>query len=394
MALHRAQVVIVGGGMVGLSLALGLRQQGREVALIEQQKKSAEVPQALQLRVSAISEGSRAWLDSLGAWAGVPAERCGPYQGMQVWERDSSASISFTAEEAELPVLGHIVENAVLEAVLWQQAEQAGVQLFSGVDYEVPETGERDVSLALNNGDIVLGQLLVAADGANSRLRQLAGTPVTFKDYEQQGLVATVRSQQPHGQVARQAFMPGGPLALLPMADPHLCSIVWSLPLRDAERLTNEAETEFEKRLSVASDMVLGPLKLESKRASFALQMRYAERWVSGRQVLVGDAAHTIHPLAGQGANLGLSDARDLVRRLGELGTLNGVWDDAQLQRCLQGYQRARKAAAVQHIATMEGFHQLFRTANPVLRFVRGAGLKTVAAQPFLKQFFIRQASK
>lgn len=394
MALHRAQVVIVGGGMVGLSLALGLRQQGREVALIEQREKSAAVPEELQLRVSAISEGSRSWLDSLGAWDHIPDERLGPYQEMQVWERDSAAAISFTAAEADLPVLGHIVENAVLEAALWQQAEQSGVQLFSGVDYEEPEQGERDISLVLSSGDIVLGQLLVAADGAQSRLRQLAGTPVTFKDYEQQGLVATVRCQEPHGQVARQAFMPGGPLALLPMAQPDLCSIVWSLPILDAERFAAEPQAEFEKRLSVASDMVLGPLELVSKRANFPLQMRYAERWVSGRQVLVGDAAHTIHPLAGQGANLGLGDARELVERLGQLGTLNGVWDADELQRALLSYQRARKAAAVQHIATMEGLHQLFNTANPLVRLARGVGLKTVAAQPLLKQFFIRQASK
>ncbi|RUO24439.1 hypothetical protein CWE09_11290 [Aliidiomarina minuta] len=394
MALHRTQVVIVGGGMIGLSLAIALRQQKKNVVLIERRAKTADIPEQLQLRVSAISEGSRNWLQALGVWSQLPADRLGPYQGMEVWDKDSSGRISFSAEEAQLQNLGHIVENAVLEAVLWQQAETLGVQLISEVEHEAPELSAQDVSLSLSNGDIVLAQLLVAADGAQSKLREQAGTPVTFKDYEQQGLVATIRTAQPHNGIARQAFMPGGPLALLPMADPHLCSIVWSLPTLKAQSYAEESEADFVKRLAVASDSILGIPELVSERQNFPLRMRYAERWVSGRQVLVGDAAHTIHPLAGQGANLGLGDVETLANMLGQLGTLNGVWDDVELKRCLQGFQRARKAAAVQQIATMEAFHQLFRTANPVLKLMRGIGLKTVNAQPLLKRFFMQQASR
>lgn len=394
MALHRTQVIIVGGGMVGVSLAVALAQQGRQVALVEKQVDKAELPTSMQLRVSAISEGSRTWFEQLGVWPDLPLDRLGPYHGMQVWDRDNGAQITFAASQAAVETLGHIVENAVLEAVLWQRAEALGVQLLTGMQHEAPVFGEQDVTLGLDNGDIVLGQLLVAADGANSSLRQAAGTPMVFKDYEQHGVVATVETTQPHGGIARQAFMPGGPLALLPLAQPNQVSIVWSMPVIQAQNWCAEDDMQFNQRLTAASDNCLGALKVVGERASFPLQMRYAEQWLHQRQVLIGDAAHTIHPLAGQGANLGLSDARDLCQRLAGLGTLNGQWDANELQRALRGYSRARKAAAVQHIAAMEAFHQLFKGSNPVVRAVRKLGLNMVDKQPWLKQFFLQQASK
>ncbi|RUO28051.1 hypothetical protein CWE12_12560 [Aliidiomarina sedimenti] len=394
MALHRTQVVVVGGGMIGLSLALSLAKRGRQVVVVEKRTDKGVIPDTQQLRVSAISEGSRHWLEQIGVWQALPEARLGPYTGMQVWDRDNGAEIEFAASDAGFTTLGHIVENAVLEALLWQQAEAAGVQLLSGVEHEAPVFSEQDVTLSLSNGDIVLAQLLVAADGAQSTLRSQADTPMVFKDYEQQGLVATIRSEKPHQGIARQAFMPGGPLALLPLADPHLLSIVWSQPSVQAEQWSVEDEEVFNHRLTAASDNCLGLLTVEGPRRNFPLQMRYAEQWLYQRQVLIGDAAHTIHPLAGQGANLGLADARDLEARLAALGTLNGVWDEAELMRTLRGYQRARKAAALQHIAVMEGFHQLFRGSNPLLRFIRGRGLNLVNRQPLLKQFFLSQASK
>lgn len=394
MALIRTQVTIVGAGMIGLSLAVALAKAGRDVVVIERQPAKRDIPEQRQVRVSALSAGSREWLDELGVWSKIPNERLSPYLNMSVWDRDNNAQIDFNAADAGLPVLGHIVENAVVEACLWQHAEALGVTILAGVEHETPEYHEQDVALALKNGDIVLTQLLIAADGARSVLREQAGTPVVFKDYEQYALVANIETEQPHQQVARQAFMPGGPLALLPMPPGLLVSIVWSRPPLEAQRLCALDEQQFNHELTAASDGCLGMLKVASERFIFPLQMRYAERWVYRRLVLIGDAAHTIHPLAGQGANLGIGDARDLAARLGELGTLNGVWDDSELSRALRGYQRARKAAAVQQIATMEGFHQLFRTDHVVLRAIRRIGLNIANKQALIKQLFLEQANK
>lgn len=400
MALIRTQVVIVGAGMVGLSLAVALAKQGREVVVVEQQQAKKSLPDTPQVRVSALSGGTQAWLEALDVWSLIPKERLGPYYNMHVWDRDNGADIHFAADQAGLTTLGNIVENAVVESCLWQRAEALGVTVIEGVTHQPPEFSEQDVTLQLNDangdgkGDIVLAQLLVAADGARSQLRELASTPMVFKDYEQQGLVATIRSAQPHQGVARQAFMPGGPLALLPLADPHLLSIVWSRPVLEAQRLQKLDSTQFEHELNAASDNCLGPLTLVTERYCFPLQMRYAQRWLHQRQVLVGDAAHTIHPLAGQGANLGMGDSRDLSERLNALGTLNGQWDNDELKQSLRRYERARKAAAVQQIAAMESFHQLFRTNNPLVKAVRSLGLNLVDKQTWLKQFFLQQASK
>lgn len=394
MALIRTQVAIAGAGMVGLSLAVALAKLGREVVVIERQQAKRNVPEQTQVRVSALSAGSQAWLEELGVWGLLPKPRLGPYLKMTVWDRDNGADIHFDAGDAGMPALGHIIENSVVEACLWQRAEALGVRIIDAVELDAPEFHEQDVTLSLSNGDIVLTQLLVAADGARSALREQSGTPMVFKDYEQHALVANIDTQHPHQQTARQAFMPGGPLALLPLADTKQVSIVWTRPPLEAERLLQLDDKTFNRELTAASDSTLGSLTLASQRYTFPLQMRYAERWVTQRLVLIGDAAHTIHPLAGQGANLGIGDARDLSQRLGELGTLNGLWDEAELSRTLRSYQRARKAAAVQQIATMEGFHQLFRTANPMVRGIRRLGLNFVNQQPLLKQLFLGQASK
>lgn len=392
MALHRAQVAIVGGGIIGLSAAVELAQRGRQVILIERGAAKSELPATQQLRVSAISPGSIKWLSRMGVWQTIPQSRLGAYSQMRVWDKDTRGAIEFDAAEVGIQSLGVIVENAVLEHALWQKAASLGVTLVSDVTHAPAEFSDDDVTLTLDNGDIVLSQLLIAADGAQSSLRQQAGIPVTFKDYEQKGVVATISCAEPHGGMARQVFMAGGPLALLPLADPHQVSIVWSRPSDDADQLLALDEQQFNQRLSAASDNCLGTLSLSSERAAFPLTMRYAERWVEKRQVLMGDAAHTIHPLAGQGANLGLADARVLTERLGELGTLQGRWDEAELSRTLRSYERARKAAAVERIAAMEGFHQLFRTSNPLVRAVRSHGLSLVNHLTPVKRFFINQA--
>ncbi|WP_113907993.1 FAD-dependent oxidoreductase [Aliidiomarina celeris] len=396
MALIRAQVAIVGGGMVGLALACSIAQRGRSVVVIEKSPAAKQIPEALQLRVSALNLAVQGWLERMNVWQRLPAERLGTYHAMNVWDRDQGGRIYFSAAEADQTHLGTLIENAVVEGALWQHAEELGVKFITGAEITAVEQHEHDVELKLAGVEgepTVLAQLLVAADGGRSQLRQLAALPVSFKDYEQMGVVATLRTEIEHQGIARQAFLPGGPLALLPMADPNLISVVWSAPSLEANALVALDQVAFEQAITAHSDSCLGYLTLVSERQAFPLRAQYAEQWVKGRLVLVGDAAHTIHPLAGQGANLGLGDAYVLAEHLNELGTLQGQWDPAQLQRALKRYERARKTAALRHLATMEGFHQLFRAQHPLLRVARATGLNLTNKSSAAKRFFLEQAN-
>lgn len=393
MALIRTQVAVVGGGMVGLATACELAQQGKQVCVIEL-GQDKQIPPEPTLRVSALGLAAQRWFETLGAWQHIPVDRQCAYQGMQVWDRHASRGIVFTAEEGDMDHLGTLLENAVMEGALWQRCQELGVQFLTETSIQSMTEHEQDVSLELNNGDTLLTQLVVAADGANSWVRGQLDVPLHFKDYEQSGLVATLTTERPHQQVARQLFLSTGPLALLPLADPHTISIVWSVPPEEAARLLELDEQAFLEELYVASDSVLGTLQLNSERGAFPLRMRYAKQWVKGRVVLMGDAAHTIHPLAGQGANLGLGDAWYLTKELEKLGTLQGQWHAEQLQRSLAHYQRARKTAAVRHIAAMEGFHQLFLIQNPIAHALRTFGLETTNRLSVVKRFFLKQANQ
>jgi len=398
MALKRTQVIIVGAGMVGLALACALARRDRSVVVVERGQEKRDIPSQPTLRVSALNHAAQNWLSELGAWQRIPQDRICLYQGMQVWDSESRGKIDFSAAQADLPHLGGIVENAVVEAALWQQAEAEGVDFVTEAECGVPEFHEQDVSVEIeggkHNGDVVLGQLLIAADGGNSTLRQQAGMPVTFRDYQQHGLVCTIETEFAHEHIARQAFLPGGPLALLPMADQNHCSIVWSLPVEEALRWKEQPADALAKALTAASDSALGKVKVHEPVASFPLRMQYAERWLHERLILVGDAAHTIHPLAGQGANLGLGDAHLLAQELNTAGTVNGQWNWQRLQRRLRHYERARKTAATRHILTMEGFHQLFTEQPLPVKLLRGIGLSATNRAEPLKRFFLKQANQ
>lgn len=393
MALIRTQVAIIGGGMIGLALANALALRGREVCILERGSAKHIAPEP-SLRVSALNRAAQTWLTELGAWQLIPEARKGTYTGMQVWDENPGARIGFSAEESDLSHIGTIIENAVVEGALWQRAEALKVQLLTNAVIKSFSEHENDVSLELESGDTVLAQLVVAADGGRSQTRQELGLPTTFKDYGQHGLVATLTTTEAHNHIARQVFLPTGPLALLPLADPNQISIVWSAPPAKVAELLALTAGDFEQQLTVASDVTLGRLTLASERQAFPLRMQYAEQWLKGRFVLAGDAAHTIHPLAGQGANLGLGDAWYLAEQLNSLGTLQGQWNNDQLQRALRHYERARKTAAVRHIAAMEGFHQLFLMQNPVVKALRAFGLNMTNRARAVKRFFIDQANQ
>lgn len=372
--------VVVGGGMIGLATALGLRQQGHRVVLLERGAQP-QYTETTELRVSAIAHSSRQLLEQLGVWQRLPADRLGPYQAMEVWDHDSFGRIHFAAAEVNQPDLGAIAENKVIEAELWQAAEQAGVELHAETEVVQHDLGAEQVTVKTATEQFT-ADYLIAADGVQSPLRQAEGLPLTFWDYQQQGCVAVIKCAKPHGGCARQVFLPSGPVAWLPLGDPHHVSLVWSADTEVAAELKALDDNEFTKRLQAASDCALGQLELVSKRAYFPLRMQYARRWLKGRMILLGDAAHSIHPLAGQGANLGFGDVQGL------LALTTQAFSHAELRN----WERERKVAAVQMITAMESFKRGFGQANPLLKMVRGIGLKIANDVAPLKRSLIKSA--
>ncbi|RAT24053.1 2-octaprenylphenol hydroxylase, partial [Lonsdalea populi] len=307
-------VVITGGGMVGLALACGLQGCGLRIAVLEKQPVNApDFQQDQAPRVSAINAASEQLLRKLGVWETIAAQRISPYNKMSVWDRDSFGSISFNGEETGFSHLGHIIENDVIQQSLWRHAERArDVTLIAPAALKQVAWGENEAFITLEDGSMLTARLVVGADGAHSWLRQHADIPLTFWDYGHHALVANIRTQRPHDSVARQVFHGDGMLAFLPLSDPHLCSIVWSLPPERAQTMLEAPAETFNSQLAAEFDMRLGLCELESERQRFPLTARYARNFAAHRLVLIGDAAHTIHPLAGQGVNLGFMDVAEL----------------------------------------------------------------------------------
>ncbi|MCK7459461.1 FAD-dependent oxidoreductase [Idiomarina aminovorans] len=367
MKRKKRDVVIVGGGMIGLSLAIRLAQKNRQVVVLERYEQPA-LSNELALRVSALNARSRGLLQSCGAWTKIQAHRTGPYESMQVWDKDSPAHIEFSAAEINAADLGAIAENNVVEHFLWECAEQAGVEILQAGEWSIIEAGDENSPVEIKVGECLLtASLLVGTDGGRSKVRQYTELPLTFWGYGQQGIVANIKTEQPHNGVARQVFLPTGPLALLPTPDAHTVSIVWSADEELAADLFKETPERFAKQVETESGRVLGACECVSDAKAFPLRMQYVRQWYLHRIVLAGDAAHTIHPLAGQGANLGFGDVNALTAQLDgvDLSSL------AQLQRSLSAYQRERKADTQLMIAAMETFKRGFGTANPLVKGLR-----------------------
>lgn len=389
--MQSVDVAIVGGGMVGLAVACGLQGSGLRVAVLESHPPQPQAPDAPPaLRVSAINAASEKLLAHLGVWPAIIARRASVYHGMEVWDRDSFGRITFDDKTYGFSHLGHIIENRVIHHALWQRAEQSSdITLMAPAELQQVAWGENEAFITLKDGAMLTARLVVGADGANSWLRKQADIPLTFWDYRQHALVATIRTAQPHRAVARQVFHGEGILAFLPLSDPHLCSIVWSLPQLEAERMQNATPEAFNQALSVAFDMHLGLCELESERQVFPLTGRYARNFAAHRLALVGDAAHTIHPLAGQGVNLGFMDAAGLID---EVRRAHRQGKDIGQYLYLRRYERSRKHSAAMMLASMQGFRDLFAGSNPAKKLLRDIGLKLADSVPGVKQKLIRQA--
>ncbi|MDE1515241.1 FAD-dependent 2-octaprenylphenol hydroxylase [Vibrio sp. dsl-7] len=388
--MQSVDVVIIGGGMVGLALAAALKESDLRIAVIESHVANDQLTPLPDVRVSALSRSSEIVLRNLNAWSGIVARRAAPYQAMEVWEQDSFARIEFNADAMMQPNLGHIVENRVIQLALLEQVkQQANVALHVPATCQSIAIGESEAWLTLSNGQAFSAKLVVGADGAHSWLRHQMNIPLTHWDYGHSALVANVRTREAHQQVARQIFTAQGPLALLPMSDPHLSSMVWSTEPSRAEALLNMSAAQFNRALTAEFDARLGLCEVVGERQVLPLKMRYARDFVAPRVALVGDAAHTIHPLAGQGVNLGLLDAASLAQEL------LSVWQqnrDIGELRHLRHYERWRKAEAAKMIAAMQGFRDLFAGDNPAKKLIRGIGMHLVGQLPGAKHEIMQRA--
>lgn len=386
--MKQVQAIVVGGGCIGLSVALGLANLGKKVLLIDAGKPAQVDSEEFALRVSAISKASQALFEKLGIWQGIQAQRLAAYTNMDVRDKDSIGRIHFASNELDLSELGHIVENEVIRQALIAQCEKNdNLEILFETPYSSIHQTDEQVLVTLASGEPVMAELLIACDGANSAIRSQFKMPITFWDYDHHAIVATVKSQVPHVNTARQVFLPTGPLAFLPLPEQNTHSIVWSTSPEHAKQLLAMEEGEFNKALTAAFDSELGLCRVNSQRLSFPLKMRYARKWVENRVILMGDAAHTIHPLAGLGMNLGLKDVAKLLQLV--VDEQSSVFASGKL---LRQYEMARKADAQTHIAMMQGLKELFEGSNPVKKLIRGIGLNVVDAAKPIKHLFAEKA--
>ncbi|GAB3285089.1 UbiH/UbiF/VisC/COQ6 family ubiquinone biosynthesis hydroxylase [Parahaliea aestuarii] len=392
-------VAIVGAGMAGGALALALAGQGLRLALVESRPLTPPPLPAerdvtsFDTRVSALNPESVALLERLGAWPDIAAYRHCPYHHMTVWDAEGTGHIEFDAADVDSAVLGHIVENrAVVSALLSRLQAAADLQVLAPARLAALSQDEDMITLDLEGGDSLRAGLLVAADGALSSVRSLLDFRTREWDYGHRALVTTVVTEHPHQNTARQRFLPSGPLAFLPLPGGegrHVCSIVWSLREELADEVLALDDAAFCQRLGEAFEHHLGRVLAASPRTAFPLRQRHAVDYVQSRVALVGDAAHTIHPLAGQGINLGFKDVAVLAE---EVVSAHRRGRDIGRLEVLRRYQRRRKGENLLMMGAMDVFKTLFEQEALPLRWLRSAGMGAVHRAGPLKQEIMRRA--
>lgn len=390
-------LIVVGAGMVGATLARALADTSLRVALLDaipldQPLSARTTDSGYDPRVSALSAASENILTHLDAWHRIPLHCRSPYRYMCVWDGAGTGQISFDAGVLGENRLGHIVENWRVQQAMLDSLADTGVTLLGGQQVSELLREQDSWALQLASGECVRAPLVVAADGARSRLRELAGFAMREWDYLHHALVTTVRTEKSHADTAWQSFLDTGPLAFLPLNDrdgQHYCSIVWSLLPEQAQRIMALDDEAFIAELETAIEGRLGHVLQADQRHCIPLRQRHAKDYVQPGLALIGDAAHSIHPLAGQGVNLGLLDVAELSDVLH--AALNRGEDIASLA-VLQRYERRRMGANLSMMAAMEGFERLFHADALPLRWLRNTGMRWVDGLGTLKSSIIRRA--
>lgn len=389
-------LLIVGGGMVGLALAIDSARRGLSAMVVEQAVPEPETPVAgvYSPRVSAISRQSQTWLTGLDVWQHLPAGRACAYHEMKVWDGQGQGRIGFHADDVQADDLGHIVENRWLVSALWHRAENTpGLTLVAGRTLQHWDQQQHQVQATLSDNSTVTAPVIAACDGRFSNIRREAGMATREWDYEQQAIVTTVRHEQPHGGVAHQVFLETGPLALLPLqdetGDQHASSLVWSVDNDAVRALLDLPQSDFLVALNRAFDHTLGELTGCDRRFSFPLQQMHSKHYIAPRLALVGDAAHALHPLAGQGVNLGFQDAAALAA---EWHRARQRGEDPGSETTLRRYQRQRQGHNLAAMAAMEGFKRLFGSDHPLAVLSRNWGMSQLDRLALAKRPLISTA--
>lgn len=382
-------LVIVGGGMVGSALACAVAEAGFQVCVLEAQAPQSDwPPEEIDLRVSALSRASQRILQHLGVWERMTELRISPYSDMHVWDAGGKGRIHFSAGDIGEPNLGHIVENRVTQLALWERLGQLpNVARICPAGITQLETGASP-RIRLDDGRTLQAQLIVGADGRESLVRKLAGIGTQGWDYDQHAIVATIRPQRHHQDTAWQRFMPTGPLALLPISDGR-CSIVWSTSPLQAQALMGLDDGAFCAALTQTSEKILGEILEVGPRGLFPLRLGHAETYIREGLALVGDAAHAIHPLAGQGVNLGFLDAATLAEVLIDA---RKAGRKIASQATLRRYERARKGANLGMLGAMDFFKRFFSNEILPLQLLRNLGLSLIDHAGPVKDQIMRRA--
>ncbi|MEM5528794.1 UbiH/UbiF/VisC/COQ6 family ubiquinone biosynthesis hydroxylase [Gammaproteobacteria bacterium AS21] len=414
--IQAVDVIVVGAGMVGLTAGLALHNEGFKTLVIDgrdddfldlaqtiqPQLESTDNVDNYDNRVSALTKASENIFRNLAVWPKMTAMRTSAYRHMHVWDGEGTGVVDFSSDELHQPCLGHIVENSVALAALINTAKEQGLTIMTGTKVvglsspsdsakqgfrelicERKQAAQATVSLTLQ------AKLVVGADGAMSKVRQLSNIPLWQYDYGHNAIVATVKTTNTHANTAWQCFTSDGPLAFLPLSDANTCSIVWSTSVLHAQELMQLDETAFLKALSRAFEHRLGDVLAISERAMFPLRQRHAKHYIQSGLALIGDASHTIHPLAGQGVNLGLLDVAALVqvlcharKRKQHLGS----------QALLLRFQRMRQTDNLAMSASMQAFKWLFEPQNSAVTIARNVGMHLFNKVTPIKQHIVTQA--
>lgn len=389
-------IAVIGAGIVGSSAGLSLARAGYRVALVEAHEPKPWSEVAPDLRVVALANDNRKLLENCGVWQKIAARRTQSYTDMRVWDAAAGNELHLSASQQALESLGSIIENNNIADALWQAVKQENkISCFCPDMLESIEQ-ENTVSIRLQSGALIKADLVLGADGASSKVRELIGLQSDKKDYGQRGLVAYVKTQFDHQNTAWQRFLPTGPLAFLPCSDAR-CSIVWSLPSAEAERLQQCDEESFCRELTRAFDARLGDVTEVSQRATFPLQRQLSKQMLVGHIALIGDAAHTVHPLAGQGVNLGLRDVAALLNLLGEakpsMDNFKRKNENLISQHKLERWARRRISENAIAAYSFETINRVFSNDNVAATLLRGHAFGIANVFTPIRSFLLKQAT-